>query len=127
MKFNTTTVEISGDADFYMEYWRQALSVFFGWPSNRVHQWASQHTKGLAGEDLWFFREPPAHYIIDLIMPDTLRNKLSGDEWRFLKFRLLSLIEGERESYYADGFDFNKAKNSVADLLSQYGATIPRR
>lgn len=123
--------EIAADhKPMYLWFWQRVLREMLGWSEARVHEWAKQFEAGLNVEDPQFYEELPTYYLVDLLTPNSLQDRLKGMQWvRFkeeIEVAIWGWINAPSDLFEAD-FDFKAARERVEELLAEYGESIPQR
>jgi len=104
----------------YLQTWIKGLNVMLGWPEARTLKWSEKWAKGLNGSGTLFFHETPGWYILTLLIPQALRNGLSGAELATLKQSLLGVIEqNDSFCYRRPGFDWHSTKQRVEVFIAK--------
>jgi hypothetical protein len=118
--------------DYYIAIWEEMLRSLLGWPRARVLEWVDDFEQEV-GEPFLdnpndiFYHKSPQDWAVGLLIPRSLRDRLSPSEWLDLEARLLEALRDER--YYWDvpiGTDWEPFKAKVEQVLSEYGASLPR-
>lgn len=104
----------------YARTWVNALSVLLGWSEERTLAWAEQYRTDLNDENNLFFNRTPSYYLINLIVPEALKETLSAREK--LELRNLLLRNIERDGIFCcdkPSFDWGLVKRRIARVLRQ--------
>ncbi len=64
----------------YVRVWINALSVFLGWPRTKTLRWAEKWADSLNDEHDLLFHETPIKWIANLLIPQSIRDQLPGDQ-----------------------------------------------
>ena len=105
----------------YVQTWLNGLRGLLGWPEEQTLKWAEKWENDLNNPDCLLFHEPPAHYILNLLVPESLKRDCSGPELVMLKQTLLGVIEStDSFCYYQNPkFDWNLARERVKAFLDE--------
>ena len=100
------------------------LDAFLGWPESKVRQWAR---RWLDEPDPFLLTQNPAWYVTPLLIPETLRVRLTGRDFEDLTVRLRTAIEGGDPNcgFKADQ-DWTAAKARIERVLIKFGADLPK-
>jgi hypothetical protein len=139
-----TTIRPGGSLDFdyeaqsaalkprYLMVWSNILTVFLGWSNEELEKWSRKWDDGLNNATAefrgWFYHETAEHYVIPLLIPETLRRRLSAVERNVLVGRLQwAITQGDSRVEFAESYDWRAAKSRVEAVLIEYGETLPVR
>lgn len=115
----------------YVKVWIKALKVMLGWSETKTLKWAEKWEDELTGADSGlFFNGTPGSYILNLLIPDSIRDGLSSLEVGHLRETLLCVIERQDcFCYWRPNFDWKKVKQRVDAflVLVAYEKEISRR
>ncbi len=106
--------------------------MFLGWPTEEIEKWASKWEDGLSNANTespgWFYHETAEYYVIPLLIPATLKRRLSAIDRNQLTARLQRAIaQGDSRVEFADGHDWNAAKARTEAVLQEFGESLPSR
>ena len=118
----------------YLRVWSNILAVFLGWPTEEIEKWSSKWEDGLNNATPefkgWFYHEAAEYYVIPLLIPDTLRRRLSqppSTETGWPERLQWAITQGDSRIEFADGHDWHAAKARVDAVLLDYGESLPVR
>ncbi len=107
----------------YLAWWTKALPSLLGWSVEQVTEWAEREKPSdeLGYEPL--FNAGPAGWIARLLIPKSVRSRLSADEIRELHRAIRLALEREPTPFacYKDPlYDWEEARRRIGDLVSSY-------
>jgi len=121
----------------YLEYWLYALAQLLGWSRQRASIWATHYEAALNDEGSFLFggqpeegsllwREHPMFYISFLLIPDSVKDKLTPMDRLNLARRLEGAIfmRGPCNARTMGAYDWNAAIARVDAILSEYGESL---
>src|SRR5258708_16376850 len=111
----------------YGRTWIVAFEVILDWPEHRTLEWADKWLHRLNEPDSLFYNNPPIYYIISLIIPDRLRQRLPSYEVEHLREQLLGAIQ-QNDSFCDRNPNFNweLARKRIEVILSEYDKYRPK-
>ena len=84
---------------YYLTAWRRILVDWMGWPEERlaawVGSWEDRITRNIHGWGDWFYHEDELHYVLPLLVPDDLADRLKEQRTRRMYNDFAELIEEE--------------------------------
>ena len=127
--------------DYYTTTWHQIVVGWLGWSEERfaawVVAWESQITDGTHGLGNWFYHEDELYYVLDLLVPDELGQRLAKQRTRRMYHDLANPLYDEikpaitgrphHPSWGTEAFDWAEAKLRMEAVLRQYDVTLPGR
>lgn len=112
---------------YYLETWKGLLWQFLAWPERRVIEWV--HESGtidfLDDPNDIYFHQTPQYWIISLLIPSSLKNRLSASELNDLQGRILTVFKDERNFRFPADTDWTPYRPKVDEILAQYGEHLP--
>jgi hypothetical protein len=120
----------------YLYVWASMLKGWLKWPEERFNNWVQRWLPGLEDRDNGlFYHEDELYYVIHLLIPDSLKDRLQGHRTQHRYYDdLAELISGKlypailgSSPYVALGqtTDWEAARQRVIDVLAQYGSAMP--
>ena len=112
----------------YLKLWHNVLSVFLGWSAEMIDQWSDKWEDGLNNKKYGglFYHDTAVSYVVQLLIPDALWERLSTRERSQLRARIERAIEqGNSMLMLVPSYDWEAAKLRVETILSQYGEYLP--
>jgi hypothetical protein len=124
---------------YYLAVWRHILVGWLGWPEERlatwVGAWADRIERNIHGYREWFYHEDELHYVLPLLVPDALADRMSKQRTGRMYNDLAGLLYEELQpaitgrprhaSWGTETFDWEFAKERVEAVLGRYGAGLP--
>ena len=114
-----------GAAESYVRYWIIALRHLLGWDEHQAIAWAKQRETDLNDPSSFLFHEYPTYFLTLLLIPERLRNRLSGPELVQLYGRLegaLFLTDYSDESLAK--YDWDAAISRIDSILAEHGERL---
>lgn len=111
----------------YLRAWHNTLGAFLNWPADRIDRWAARWETWLNNETTSFFYHDTAlSYVVPLLIPDTLRDRLDVGEFNRLQCRIEHAISlGNSALEMAPAHDWSEAKERVESILREYSESLP--
>ncbi len=109
----------------YPVFWRPFLSTVLGWHVESVTEWSQQYMMWLTSGESGCYRRGPAHQVVDLVIPDSLRWNLDIN-WFSLWREVFEAIDHEGASRSTD-YDPHGAKRRLVHVLEKYDSTVAIR
>jgi len=118
----------------YVRIWRTVCVGWLGWSEKRFERFLRAFNEKLASENgaVWFYHDPPLHYVIPLLVTDQFEEwlhhevrkpKYGTPEWVYFRSELLSAIEGDRGT--SAKFDWKAAKKRAQEHVAIYREAFP--
>jgi hypothetical protein len=124
---------------YYLSTWRHILVEWLEWSEERFAAWVRtwehrirDNERGLG--DL-FYHEDELHYVLPLLVPDHLGERLAKQRTRRMYNDLAELLYEEIQpaitgrphhpTWGTEGFDWATAKKRVEAVLQAHGASLP--
>ena len=106
----------------YLQTWIKALNLMLGWSESETIKWAEKWEEGLNDDTALFFNRTEGYYILNLLIPESLSQKLSSKERHALRETLLRVIEKDGSFCYRKlDFDWHAVKRRVDHLFAEVG------
>jgi hypothetical protein len=123
----------------YLATWRWILVGWLHWPEARFAAWVSCWQEKLnTNEDGWrdwFYHEDELHYVLPLLVPLDLAERLSRQRTRRMYNDLAELMFEElhpaimgcprKKDWGMPEYDWDAAKKRVEEILAKYGTALP--
>ncbi len=124
---------------YYLAVWRRILVGWLGWPEQRlaawICAWEDRIARNVHGWRDGFFHEDELHYVLPLLVPDDLADRLKRQRTRrmyngyaeLLCEELRPAITGRPQipSWGTESFDWHAARERVEVVLGRYGVGLP--
>jgi hypothetical protein len=107
----------------YLKVWYNFLRFFLGWPTDQINRWAVKWEDGLNNKAYGglFYHDTALSYVVPLLIPDRLRERLGFGEFNRLCERLeTAIVERNSEFVLASTYDWEAAKHRVESILAEY-------
>jgi hypothetical protein len=120
--FGVLQEPILGNKDCYLREWNLVLGELLGWSETRVREWARQNWEdGLDGKDSVFYHEDPIAYVVDLLIPQPIRERVCGLPYVQLRSHLHQAIQRYGSSpLWLSPYDWKGARERIDAILSEY-------
>lgn len=104
----------------YLKTWQRVLEVFLGWNKQDVTEWARQYENGLNGVDPVFYRETSIHYVVPLLIPERLQQRLEWHGLLQLKDRIEQTIQMDFHADLPNELAARKQSMPLFDWLREF-------
>ena len=119
----------------YFPVWRAVLIGWLGWDSARFDAWVAGWHDDMADENSLFYHEDEWYYILPLLVPDELGDRLVRQHTSGMYNDLAHLWHAELDrairgfphmpSVGTPDFDWKAAKDRASAVLQSYGYELP--
>lgn len=112
---------------YYLAIWKELLPVLLGWSEAQVMEWVKQTRRGksLDDPDAITFHETPQYWITYLLIPETLKARLSNLDIIDLERRILIAFRDHHHYHFPLGTDWRPYRAKIEQILSEYGEHLP--
>ncbi len=115
---------------YYLSVWKEMLKEFLGWSEVDVIHWAKETwtEEVLDNPDDIFYHQTPQYWITYLLIPASLKTRLSSEECIEFEQRLLLAFKDKHHYNFPEDTDWRPYKARIEQILSEYGerlAAIP--
>jgi len=123
-----TTVATNEHMAYYLTTWNEMLATFLGWSEDDVLRWAQRTSKltYLTDPDDIFYHQPPQYWTTEILIPQHLKERLSGADLQDLRNRIIDAFWDEHHYEFPPGTDWRPFRDKVERILAEYGASLPR-
>ena len=109
----------------YKEVWTKMLGVFLHWMPKQVEEWSMKWADGLEHGNNLFYHERASWYVVPLLIPGELAEKLDSIGYNKLEGEILLAIQSGNLDFETDpDFDWFAAKGRVEYLLDTYAKRL---
>ena len=112
---------------YYLDMWTEMLWAFLGWPPSTVLEWAREHISldQMDDPDDLYYHESPQYWIKDLLITESLRERLSENDRAVLRTRILEAFADEHYYHFPRGTDWRPFRERIDAILAEYGGRLP--
>jgi hypothetical protein len=111
----------------YLKVWHNILSTFLGWSAAQVDGWATKWQSGLDNTKYsgLFYHEEASWYVVPLLIPEALRQRLPSSEHHKLMYKIeAAIVHGKSPIAFAENYDWKAARDRVEAILNEYGSSL---
>ncbi len=123
-----TTVATNENMAYYLTTWNEMLATFLGWSEEDVLQWARRTGKltYLADPEDMFYHETPQYWATNVLIPDDLKEQLSGADLQALRNRIIDAFWDDHHYEFPPGTDWRPFRDKIERILAEYGTCLDR-
>jgi hypothetical protein len=115
---------------YYLNTWVEMLGEFLGWNEQQVLEWAERTGKlaYLENKDDLIYHSDPPYWIVHLMIPESLKERLPGPALADLKRRIEAACrDAEGRFFLGKGADRRASREKIEAVLADYGERLPPR
>lgn len=122
--------DIHSEGEAYRQIWRYLLNAWLGWSTERIESWIEVFEEELSeSKASLLFNETPFWYIVLLLIPVALEERLRGsndDRLVELERRLLDAVHRYGDHQAEKNYDWEAARRRVEAVLAEVGEGLPK-